>query len=93
MAKAVTLAGASSGELEVEAEGLDLAVDKMAELAAHAERWVSIAERFLAAFPHVRMGPTEADDAEVAWLIDGAGTKEMGWGRRHSSVRVMTGRW
>ena len=62
MVHAVVLAGASFGELEVDAEGLPLAVDQVAELASGAESTVAVTECFLAALRHVRVGPTEADD-------------------------------
>ena len=61
--RGVTLAGASLGELEVDAEGLALAIDEMAELAVGAESGPSVAERFLTALTHVRVGPAEANDA------------------------------
>jgi hypothetical protein len=59
----VVLAGAGFGQLEINAEGLALSVDEVAELGAGAECRLSIAEHLLMALPHVLVGPTEADNA------------------------------
>ena len=59
----VTLAGASLGELEVDVEGLALAIDEMAKLAVGAESGPFVTEHFLTALTHVRVGPAEANDA------------------------------
>jgi hypothetical protein len=63
VAHAMVLAGASFGKLEINAERLSLAVDEVAELAPGAEGTVTVAECLLTALCHVRVGPTEADDA------------------------------
>ena len=73
----MALAKASLGELEVSAEGFALAVDEMAELAAGAERGLSVAKCFLAALRHVRMGPMEAYEAAGLGLVTRTGTKGM----------------
>jgi len=77
VARAVALAKASLGELEVSAEGFALVVNEMAELAAGAERRLSVAKCFLAALRHVRMGPTEAYEAAGLGLVTRTGTKGM----------------
>jgi len=51
-------------ELEIEAEGLALAVDEASHFASFAECRFSIVESFFAAFRHVLVGPVEADDAQ-----------------------------
>ncbi len=60
----MALAGTTSRELEVDAEGLPLVVDEMAKLAAGAKGWLTICRAFPRSTPHVRMGPAEADDAD-----------------------------
>jgi hypothetical protein len=74
----MTLGGAALGELEVEAEGLALAVNEVAKLAACTESLVAVTECFLAAFPHVLMGPTKADCADSMLLVGGVGAKGVG---------------
>ena len=61
----MTLADVSLGELEVDAEGLALAIDKMAELAVGAESRPFITERFLTALTHVWVGPAEANNRVI----------------------------
>ena len=63
MTCAMAVAVTPFGQLEIDAEGLALAVDKLAKLTAGAVCWLAVAECTLAALPHVRMGPAEADDA------------------------------
>jgi hypothetical protein len=88
VARAMMLAGTGFGELEVDAEGLPLAVDKVVKLATSAECGLSIAERLLAALPHVRVGPTEADGAEGLRLSGGTGAKGVPVGGPGPFVRV-----
>lgn len=60
----VALAGATFVELEVDAKGLPLVVDQVAELGTGAEGGFSIAKRLLAALSHVWVGLAEADNTE-----------------------------
>jgi hypothetical protein len=82
----MTLAGATLGELEINAEDFPLAVGELTEFAVRAKGCVSITERLLAALPHVRVGPAEADNAECLWVLGGAGTKRVGGGSSRSPV-------
>jgi hypothetical protein len=77
MAGAMTLAGATLGKLEVDAEGFPLAVGELSQFATRAEGWLAIAECLLAALPHVRVGPAEADDAKCLWVFGGVGAKGL----------------
>jgi hypothetical protein len=89
MRGAMTLAGATLGELEINAEGFPLAVGELIEIAVRAKGWVSRTERLLTALPHVRVGPVEADNAECLWVLGGAGTKRVGGGGSRSPVWVV----
>ena len=79
----MTLAGVSLGELEVNTEGLALAINKMAELAVGAESGPSVAEHFLA-LTYVRVGPAEAKDA--VWV------QQREWSRHICCTRCAN-RW
>ena len=83
MTRAVAPDGAAFGELKVSAEWLPLAVDEVAELASRAKSRVPVAECLLAAVPHVRMGPAQADDAESLQPLYGIGADGTG-GRGHA---------
>ncbi len=87
----MTFAGAAFGQLEVDTEGLSLMINEVAELATHAEGWLSITEGFLMALPHVLMGPAKADDAEGLWLL---GAKGVVGSQHRSLVQMGVGkRW
>jgi len=77
----VTSACACFKELEVDTEGLPLAIDEVAKLVARAESWLSITGCFLSALSHVRVRFTEAYGAGRAQLVCGCGTKRMVLGR------------
>jgi hypothetical protein len=81
VAWAVTLAVAPFGQLELDAEGLALAVNEVSEIAAGAVGWLVIAERLFSTLPHARMGPAEADDAQCLGLFGCSAAKGMS-GRR-----------
>jgi len=85
---AMMLACASLGKLEVDAKGLPLAINKVAELAACAESWLSIAEGLFLAFTHVWVWLAEADGTGHTQLICECGAKGMTLGRPCSFVRV-----
>ena len=78
---AVMSACACFKELEVDTEGLPLAIDEVAKLVAHAESWLSITEHFLLALSHVQVRFTKAYGAGRARLVCGCGTKGMVLGR------------
>jgi hypothetical protein len=88
VARAVMLAGTCFGEVEVDAEGLPLAVDEVVKLATDAECGQSVTERLLAALPHVRVGLTEADGTEGLRLFGGTGAKGVPVGGPGPFVRV-----
>jgi hypothetical protein len=76
----VALAGATFVEQKVDAKGLPLAVDQVAELGAGAEGGfsslsLSVSSRHSP--KHVWMGLAEADDAEGLRLVSGTGAKGM----------------
>jgi len=52
-----------SAEREVEAKVFSSLVGEVTEFAASAKRWFPVAGHFFATLLHVRMGPTEADNA------------------------------
>jgi hypothetical protein len=80
MTHAMARAGTTSEELEISAEGLALAVDQVAELAARAEGGFSVAEGFFMALAHAWVGFAEADNAETLRMVGGSGAKGMSGG-------------
>ena len=79
---------ASFGELEIDAEGFSLVVNKVAKLAVGAECGISITECLLAVLTHVWVGPAKANDTDSLGLVSGRGAKGMQWGMPSPFVRV-----